>query len=94
MGKGDFQGGAVNRNLSANGGDSGSIPGLRRFHMPQSNKACVPQLLVPHSRAHKPRLLSLGAANTKARAPNLEGPSLATTRGSRSKAMKTQLNQK
>ncbi|KAJ8779381.1 hypothetical protein J1605_012670 [Eschrichtius robustus] len=26
-------------------GDMGSIPGLRRSHMPQSNLACVPQLL-------------------------------------------------
>ena len=47
MGKGDFQGGAVDRNLSANGGDSGSIPGLRRFHMPWGNSAHVPQLLKP-----------------------------------------------
>lgn len=28
-------------------GDTGSIPGLGRFHMSQSKKACVPQLLKP-----------------------------------------------
>ena len=33
----DFSGGAVDKNFPANAGDSGSIPGLGRFHMPQSN---------------------------------------------------------
>ena len=31
--------------LPANAGDTGSSPGLGRSHMPQSNKACEPQLL-------------------------------------------------
>ena len=31
--------------------DAGSIPGLGRFHMPQSSLACKPQLLSPGSRA-------------------------------------------
>ena len=33
----DFPGGAVAKNPSANAGDMGSIPGLGRSHMPQSN---------------------------------------------------------
>ena len=32
----DFPGGAVVKNLSANAGDTGSIPGLGKSHMPQS----------------------------------------------------------
>jgi len=32
----DFPGGAVDKNSPANAGDTGSIPSLRRFHMPQS----------------------------------------------------------
>ena len=33
----DFSGGAVVKTLPANAGDMGSIPGLGRSHMPQSN---------------------------------------------------------
>ena len=33
----DFPGGAVVKNLPANAGDTGFIPGLGRSHMPQSN---------------------------------------------------------
>ena len=33
----DFPGGTVVKNLPPNAGDTGSIPGLGRFHMPQSN---------------------------------------------------------
>ena len=32
-----FPGGAVVENLPANAGDTGSSPGLGRFHMPQSD---------------------------------------------------------
>ena len=35
--KRDFPGGAVVKNLLANAGDTGSIPGPGRSHMPQSN---------------------------------------------------------
>ena len=35
--KRDFPGGAVVNNPPANGGDTGSIPGPGRSHMPQSN---------------------------------------------------------
>ena len=34
---GDFPGGAVVKNLPANAGDAGSIPGPGRSHMPRSN---------------------------------------------------------
>ena len=48
----DFPGGPVVKNLSANAGDAGSIPGPGRVHMPWTNKACVLQLLKPvHPRA-------------------------------------------
>ena len=40
-----FPGGAVVENLPANAGDTGSSPGLGRFHMPRSNWAREPQLL-------------------------------------------------
>ena len=35
--QGNFPGGAVVKNLPANAGDMGSIPGLGRSHMPRSN---------------------------------------------------------
>ena len=35
----------MGRNLPANAGDTGLIPGLGRVHRPQSNKARVPRLL-------------------------------------------------
>ena len=37
----DFPGGAVGKNLPANAGDMGSVPGPGRFHMSRSNEACV-----------------------------------------------------
>ena len=33
----DFPGGTVYKNLPVSAGDTGWIPGLGRFHMPQSN---------------------------------------------------------
>ena len=33
----EFPGGAVDKNLPAEAGDMGSIPGPGRFHMPRSN---------------------------------------------------------
>ena len=38
-----FFGDLVVKNPPANAGDTGSIPGLGRPHMPQSNWACAPQ---------------------------------------------------
>ena len=35
------------KNLPATGEDTGSIPGLGRFHMPWGNEACGPQLPSP-----------------------------------------------
>ena len=38
------------KNLPSNAGDTGWIPGQQlRSHMPQSNKACEPQLQSPHA---------------------------------------------
>ena len=37
----DFPGDTVDKNPPANAGDTGLIPGPGRFHMPQSNWACV-----------------------------------------------------
>ena len=43
----DFPGDPVVKNLPANEGD-GLVPGPRKFHIPQDNYACAPQLLRPH----------------------------------------------
>ena len=37
------------KNLPVNAGDTGLIPGPGGFYVPQSNEACVPQLLKPAS---------------------------------------------
>ena len=62
------------KNLPANAGDTGSIPGPGRSHMPRSNEAHVPQLLSLCSRAHEPQLLSLRAATTEVCAPRARAP--------------------
>ena len=70
----DFPGGTVVKNPPANAGDTGSIPGLGRFHMPQSNSARVPQLLNLCSRALEPQLLSPRATTTEAHAHRAHAP--------------------
>ena len=62
------------KNLPANAGDVGSIPGPGRSHMPWSNKARAPPLLSLHSRAHAPQLLSPRAATTEAGTPRARAP--------------------
>ena len=62
------------KNLFANAGDMGSIPGLGRSHMPWSNYARVPQLPSLRSRAHEPQLLSPPATTTEAHAPRAHAP--------------------
>ena len=52
-----FPGGAVAKNPPANAGDTGSIPGQGRSHVPRSNKSRAPQLLSLRSRSHEPQLL-------------------------------------
>ena len=64
-----FPAGAMVKNLPANAGDTGSIPGPGRSHMLRSNSAHAPQLLNLLSRARKPQLLSPRATSTEARAP-------------------------
>ena len=73
----DFPGGAVVKNLPANAGDTGSIPGPGRSHMPWSNKAHVLQLPSLHSRAHEPQLLK--PVCPRAHALLLLSPRVATT---------------
>ena len=65
----DFPGGAVVKNPPANAGDTGSIPGPGRSHMPRSNWVLAPQLLSLRSRGRKPQLLSPRAATTEAHVP-------------------------
>ena len=44
----------MDKNLPAKVENTGSIPGLRRFHMLWSNEVNAPQLLNPRSRIHAP----------------------------------------
>ena len=80
----DFLGDPAVKNLPANAGDAGSIPGPGRFHMPQGNKAHAPQIL---------RLTCLKSMLCNKRSPGTttgEQPLLAPTRESPRTAMKTQ----
>ena len=70
----DFPGGAVVKNPPDNAGNLGSSPGPGRSHMPQSNKACAPQLLSLSSIACEPQLLSPCATTTEARVPRAHAP--------------------
>ena len=54
---GDFPGDTVVKNLPANAGDTGLIPGPERSHMLWSSQAHAPQLLSLRSRAGVPQLL-------------------------------------
>jgi len=51
-----FPGGPVVKNPPANAGDTGSIPGPGRSHMPRRNYTHCPQLLSQCSRAQEPQL--------------------------------------
>ena len=62
------------KNLPTNAGDTGWSPGPGRSHMPQSNKARVPQLLSLRSTAREPQLLSARDTTTEARAPRARAP--------------------
>ena len=70
----DFPGGTVVKNPPANAGDTGSILGLGRSHMPRSKKARVPQLLSLHARVREPQLLSPRATTTEAHVPRTRAP--------------------
>ena len=58
----DFPGGSVVKNLTANAGDTGSVPGPGRTHRPRSRQAGTPE----------PVLWSLGAATTEPSAATTE----------------------
>ena len=72
-------------NLPANAGDTGSSPGLGRFHMPQSNWVCEPQLL-------SLRVWSLCPATREAAI--VRGPRTAMKSGPRSPQLEKALTQK
>ena len=61
----DIPGGPVVKSSSSNAGDTGSIPGLGRFHILWDNKASVLQLLSLCSIAHELQLLRLHASTTE-----------------------------
>ena len=56
----------MDKNALTSAGDLGSIPGLGRSHLPQSNQAHAHQLLGPHARAYEPQLLSTCAVPAEA----------------------------
>ena len=64
-----FPGDSMVKNLPANAGDMGLIPGPGRSHMPWSNQAQMPQLLSPCSRAQEPQLQSPQVITTEAHMP-------------------------
>ena len=63
----DSPDGTVVKNPPADAGDTGSIPGLGRSHMPRSKKARAPQLL-------SLRATTTEACTPRARAPQQEKP--------------------
>ena len=95
----DFPSGALDKSLSANAGDTGSIPGPGRFHMLWSNYAHVPQLLSPRAEATEAHALG-PCAPRKEKPPQGEacGPQWGVAASELGKspwaAMKTQHNQK
>ena len=88
---GTFPGGPEVKNLPATAGDTGSTPGLGRSHVPWSNGACVPQLLILCSRV--PALQQDKSLCNKP-AHNREQPLHAATRGTLCAATKTQCSHK
>ena len=83
----------MDKSPAANAGDVGSIPGLRRSHILQSNEACVPQLLKPaclEPVLHRER----SHCNKKLMHHNEEWPLLAATGERPCTAMKIQCNKK
>ena len=69
-----FPGGAVVKNLPANAGDMGLIPGPGGSHMLWSNGSRAPQLLSLRSRAREPQLLNPHATTTEAHTPRAHAP--------------------
>ena len=57
-----FPGGSVVKNVTANSGDVGLIPGPGGSHMLWNNEACAPQLLSQCSRAQGLQLLKLACS--------------------------------
>ena len=49
----DFPGGTVDKNLTANAGDTGSSPGLGRTHMPQLLKPTHLETVLSKNTSHR-----------------------------------------
>ena len=58
--------GSVVKNWPVNAGETGSIPGLGRSHIPWSNQVFEPQLLILCSKVQEPKLLSPQTTTTEA----------------------------
>ena len=81
------------KNPPANAGDTGSIPGPGRSHMPRSNRAHAPQLL--KTARLEPMLRNKRShCSEKPTLCNEEQPPLVATRESPRAATKTQRSQK
>ena len=80
-----FPGGAVVENLPANAEDTGSSPGLGRSHMPRSNWAREPQLLI---------LRVWNLCSETREATTVRGPRNAMKSGPRSPQLEKALTQK
>ena len=75
----------MDKNLPANAEDAGVISGSGRFHVPQNNEACAPQLLKPAcSRARQLQLLGPHAAVTEAHTPRASAPPIREVRAVKS----------
>ena len=89
----DSPGGPVVKNLPVNAGDTDSIPGPGRSHMPLGNQALVMQLLKPGRL--EPRLCNRRShGNEEPKHRSEEQPVLSTTRECPCASMKTQHSQK
>ena len=68
------------KHLPANAGDTGSIPGPGRSHMPRSNWAPAPQLLSLRSRAREPQPLTVEVSEAQLLKPARLEPMLCNKR--------------
>ena len=87
----DLPGGTMGGSLPASAGDTGSIPGPGGFHVPQGNRAGVPQLLSQRAWSLCPAVREATAVRSSCTAT--EKPLLVTRESSRA-AVKIQCSQK
>ena len=87
----DFPGGPVVKNLSANAGDMGSIPGLGRSHMPQGMN---PHATAAEGRNHRIYALQREAAVMRDECTTIQSSPCSSQLEEAHTEMKTQCNQK